>query len=402
MTRHLSPVAAVVLSCAVLPAAAEDPAPPGDGWTWRSSAYLFGTVDDSDGVAFAPVNGELGEPSPSASLGASADVERRGDEGDVRATGFGLVRHPFSDADRSFFLAGRLHAVRRFSPSWRLLLDDAAKLQRRAASRHDFQRNEAILGAEWRRGSADVSLRLSDRRRSLPDLPVLGFDRQGLALAASLRLAAHERLRAEAGVQRYAASTASGTRWVLSAEAASIRPRTLLALRASWFEPRSDEVLVPLGAAPEVRPAEFGSVERDAFFEAIALDEALVGFAEDGTSAELPVDLLLLDPLENDSDEWDFGRRKLALSALATRRLGARWTLTLSARLQRRRGPDLLTPDFSQEFEETRLSFRAAVRFQASRRLFVLLQGSQLTSDADRRALDYSRSLGALGLQVEF
>lgn len=393
-------LAVVTLACAVR-SAAEDPAPP-TGWSWRPSAYFFGSVDRSDGVAFAPVNGELDEPSPSASLGASADLERRGDDSDLRATAFGLVRHPFSSTDRSLLLAGRLHGVRRLSPSSRLLLDDSAKLQRREASRQDFQRNEVFLGVEWRRGRSDLALRLSDRRRSLPDLPSLGFDRQALGASVTLRLGPHERLRAEAGLQRYSATTATGTRWFASAEAASIRRRTLLALRASWFEPRRDRVLVPLAVPPEVRPAEFGSVERDAFFEALALDEALVDLAGEEAAAELPVDLLLLDPLENDSDEWDFGRRKQVLSALATRRLGTRWTLSLAARLQHRRGPDLLTPDLSRDFEETRLSLRAAARLRAARRLFVLVQGSHLRSHADRRALDYTRSLGALGLQVEF
>lgn len=402
MKTPLPVVTALALACAPLPAAAQDPAAPaGTGWSWRPSVYVFGSVDHSDGVAFAPVNGELSEPSPSASVGASADLERRGEGSDLNASAFGLVRNPFSPSDRNLFLAGRVHGVERLSPSWRLLLDDSAKLQRREASRQDFQRNELLLGAEWRRGSSDFALRLSDRRRSLPDLPPLGFDRQGLGASASFRLAQHERLRTEAGLQRYSATTVTGTRWVVSAEAVSIRRRTLLALRASWFEPRRDRLLVPL-AAPEVRPAEFGSTERDTFLEALALDEALVDLGAEGTAVELPVGLLLLDPLENDSDEWDFGRRKQAVSALASRRFGTRWALSLSTRFQRRRGPDLLTPDVSRDFEETRLSLRSAVRFQVSRRLFVLVQGSHLSSQADRRALDYSRTLGALGLQVEF
>jgi hypothetical protein len=397
------------------------------GWDWRPSFYVFGSIDEIGKDAPAPI-ADLVEDSPALSLASSMDASWDGQRGRFQTSAFVLTRSPFTKGERSLFLAGRLHAVRELGADWRLTLDDSARYQRRdESSIMDFQRNEIVVGLEWRRPrGVNLGFRFSDRRRSLPNLAELGFERQGATVATSLSLG--RRIGAELSLQwqRYSATTANGQRIVLSTEVARYSSRGAFALRGAWFEPaREGSTMAPDSVAGRFTPDDLASAPSPpqlvariegsetavglfpGSFEALALQESAVRDAADiagGTDVDLTGDPFLFDPLESDSDEWDFGRRKQVLVAFASRRFADSWRGTVIVRYQHKSGPNLLLPNGSSGpwFKDDRLALRAAVKHRIHRRITFFVQGCHLHSWADRSELNFKRTLVALGMQARF
>ncbi len=382
------------------------------GWTLHPSFDILASVDDLN-QAVPDVLPGLAEPSPTMRLASAVDIAWEGKRGRVQTSALVLTRSPYSEADRSYFAAGRLHAVRSLGSAFRLALDDSARWQRdELPSVTDFQRNEAVGSLEWRPpGGVGLGLRLSDRRRSLPHLHELGFSRQSAGLAVRVDLG--QRVVAEAGAawQRYSARTADGQRLSYSIELARFGARGAASARFSWFEPRPPRALVTSGwprpPAPEPPPLyepAGGVGARNNLVEDLALGAASVLDASGGVDNDLSSDPVLFDPLESESDEWDFGRRKQVLVGFVSRRLGETWLVSAVARYQHKRGPDLLVGAGvgGPIVEDDRLAVRLNLRRRLTPHLALLVQGCHLQTWADRAALRFSRRTLAAGLELRY
>src|SRR5262249_60095796 len=97
-----------------------------------------------------------------------------------------------------------------------------------------------------------------------------------------------------------------------------------------WLEPIGDRRRLDPGTAGAF---EFGDIGRGAFLEVLILQL--------GISA-LDDNVFALDPLESESEEWDFGRRKQLVTGFVSHHFGARTTLTASVRYHHDRGPNLV------------------------------------------------------------
>jgi hypothetical protein len=404
----------IVLSLTLLSVSAvlAGEAPPRHGWSAHPSFDAFVSADDLNEAVPDALPG-LAEPSPALRLASALDVAWDGESGRFQTSAFALTRSPFSKNDRSYFAAGRLHAVRTLGPAFRLALDDSARWQRddRPAVT-DFQRNEVIASLDWRpRGRVGLGLRLSDRRRSLPRLEELGFARQSVALATRVSLGQRLVGEAVAAWQHYSARTAKGQRLLFSAEVARFGSRGVISARFSWFEPHEDSWVDGLLGSPS--PAAFplegpvgGVGTRNYLDEDLALGRATSWEAVDATGstdADLTGEPALFDPLESESDEWDFGRRKQVLAAFVSRRFGESWFVSAVARYQHKRGPNLLLDGPSGAVvEDDRVAVRLSIRRRLGARLSLLVQGCHLQAWADRPALRFSRNLAALGLELRY
>jgi hypothetical protein len=383
---------------------------PPSGWSWHPSVQVIGSVDEmgDDSSAFAR---SLADVSPALGLAAACESAWEGRNGRAQASAFGLLGSPFVDGKRTYFLSGRLHAVRELDRAWRLSFDDSARWQRReAADLADFRRNEAIAGLEWRgEGDVAVGLHLSDRRRSIPNLRVLGFSRQAASFSVRKELLRRVSLDLSAGWQRYSARTARGSRPTLSAEVAGFDSRGVASARVAWFGTHSENV--GTGAAltgPSTYEAPENGVGMSSFpVENVSLGQTAAVVTVDragGTDADLTADPLLFDPLESESDEWDFGRRKLVVLGFFSRRLASAWQVSAVARWQRRNGPNLLLAPGADgpDFEDKALALRVGLRRSLTPRLSALVQGCYLKGWADRPELRFSRGLLAVGLQYRY
>ncbi|MBN2370975.1 MAG: hypothetical protein JXO72_10855 [Vicinamibacteria bacterium] len=419
--RILIILAALAPLCAARATADDDPLR--RGWVWRPSVFVFGSIDEIGDGAPEPMH-ELLEASPAMSLAASLDASREGRRGRLQTSTLGLIRSPFARGARNYFFAGRLHAVSELGADWRLTLDDSVRFQRRdAPSITDFQRNEIVAGLEWRPPHGmSFGLRLSDRRRALPHLAELGFERQGAVLAAGLGLG--RRFGAELSLQwqRYSAITTAGRRVVLSAELARYGSRGAIALRGAWFEPGQDgNSATPTSGPPVLGPSlppdprvtarhEGSGTAVDLLpgsWEALALQGSATRDAADlasGTDIDLAGDPFLFDPLESDSDEWDFGRRKQVIVAFFSRRFGDAWRCAAIVRYQHKNGPNLLLTNGGARpwFKDDRVALRASLQRHIHRHINLYAQGCHLISWADRPELDFSRTLVAVGVQLRY
>jgi hypothetical protein len=383
------------------------------GWRWHPSVQVFGSVDEigDDSSEFAR---SLADVSPALGLAAACESAWEGQKGRAQASAFALLGSPFAGGKRTYFLSGRLHAVRELDRAWRLSLDDSARWQRReAAELTDFQRNEAVAGLEWRgERRVAVGLRVSDRRRSLPNVRELGFSRQGASV--SLRVEPRRRLNLDlsAGWQHYSAITASGARPTLSAEIAGFDSRGVASARVAWFGRGQQDRTSVGGPATYAGPStvdvsEGGVGTRSYLVENVSLEPTAAFAVVDsagGTEADLTADPLLFDPLESESDEWDFGRRKLVLLGFFSRRVATVWQISAVARWQRRHGPSLLLGAgvAGPDFEDKTLAMRVGLRRSLTARLSALVQGCYLKGWADRTSLRFSRGLLAAGLQYRY
>jgi hypothetical protein len=238
-----------------------------------------------------------------------------------------------------------------------------------------------------------ISLEAGDTRRILPELEALGFSRQAGSVVMSFPRTAHSAAEVSASLQRYRATTVTGSRAVVSGEVATFGGPMLGSLRYAWFPPINTRQRLPDVTQPGGGSSEFQGIDAAEFFEQLAYA---------GSDAAVLSESFFLDSLEADSDEWDFGRQKHVLTGFGSRRLGARASLSGFVRGQHRRGPNLLVPGDLTSFADDRLLMRATFRYPVSNRVTLLVQGSYLRNWSDRRSFDFGRSLVTAGFQLHY
>lgn len=387
----------VVLLAARSAVEAQTPAPP-SSWQFKPSLYALGSLDESSEVPFGDPELGIGEASPAANLGVGLDFAREATRGRLRGSLFALARSPFDGGDRSLFGAGRVEASKRFGQGGRLTFTDGLKVQLRPQfDVSDYWGNAATLRAEWSRPSGHgFGVQIGDRRRTLPGLDLLSFSRQSAGVGGFFPVGARGRAELSVDVQPYSAATATGVRLVVGGDLAAFTQKGIATLRFAWFEPLSDHPRVERTPDEPEKQPEFGDIGRAEFFEILALQ---------GSYGAVLGDAFFLDPLQSDSDEWDFGRRKQVLTSFVSRRLGGRVTLSAFLRLQHKSGPNLLLPPGAEgagSFRDDRVELRSSLRYQIGRRASLLLQGSYVKNWSDRPVLDFYRVLGAFGVQIQF
>ena len=180
---------------------------------------------------------------------------------------------------------------------------------------------------------------------------------------------------------------------MLGGELARLTRNGTATLRMAWFEPLADRRHEHTAGGGEF---EFGDIGRGAFFEALVLQ---------GGTGMFVGDVFFFDPLESDSDEWDFGRRKQLLTALVSHRFGRRSSATAFVRYQHKRGPNLLLPADAAgaaSFTDERVATRVTWTFQLRRHAALLVQGLYVQNWSDRPLLAFTRFLSAAGVQIRF
>ena len=387
-----------VLVATIVPGAAAQTFDPRPTWQFHPSLYTLGSTDESTDLPFGNPGLDIGEASPAANVAAALDFGREAARDRLRGSFFGLLRSPFDGGDRSFFGAGRIEAAHQVGSGGRLTFTDGLKIQERPQlEASDYWGNAATLRGEWSWPSGrGVSVQVGDRRRTLSELEILGFSRQSAGLGFFTPLGARWRGELSADFQHYAAPTATGERLVMGAEFGAFTRKGIATLRFAWFEPISDERRIDTDTDEPGEEIEFGDIGRAEFFEILALQ---------GSYGAVLGDAFFLDPLQSDSDEWDFGRRKQVLTGFASRRLGERTTAAAFLRLQRKRGPNLLVPEGAADavsFADDRFEIRGAFRYQVRRRVALLLQGAYVKNWSERPSLEFFRLLGAFGVQIQF
>src|SRR5262249_51261792 len=123
-----------------------------------------------------------------------------------------------------------------------------------------------------------------------------------------------------------------------------------------------------------------------------------------GISA-LDDNVFALDPLESESEEWDFGRRKQLVTGFVSHHFGARTTVTASVRYHHERGPNLLLPletAGSGPLTADRLATRADWRLDVRRHAALVVQGSYEQNWSNQPELSFQRFLFAAGVQLKF
>ena len=380
------------------PASATPASPPRlTPWTWRPSAFVLASADENTDppVGAFPVSFE--QPALAGNLGAGIDGGRRTATTRTAVGLFGLMRSPLSGPDRAMYVGGRLSWSWQPVPTWRLDVRDSAKLQRQPnLDVAGFQRNNAVVGVEWRRPTSPVgiSLEVGDRRRGLPALEVLGFARQTVTLgvvSSSTTSAAEFGI----GLQRYRAATAAGRRLVVSAEAAKFGHATIGSVRYAFVDPRADRSIAFVDDHGD-QAGEFSDIDRADFLEQLAFT---------GSDSTIASEVFVLDPIETDSDDWDFGRRKHVVVGYLSHQFAEQAVLSGSVRYQRRDGPNLLAPEGSllaAAFRDNRTALRLTFRRPIARSLTVVAQASYLRNRGDRPLINFSRRLFGVGLQIHF
>ncbi len=398
-------VACVVagLMCVATPArtqSASSPPPPPQApattWNWRPSLFVLASADENTDppVGAFPVTFE--EPSFATNLGAGVDGGRRTATTRIAVGVFGLVRSPLSGPDRAMYVGGRVSGSWQPLPAWRFDIRDSAKLQRQPQlDVAGFQRNNAVAGVEWRPTASPVglSVEVGDRRRDLPALEVLGFARQSatFGIVSSSATAAAE---VGVGVQRYRAPTATGRRLVASAEVAKFGRATVASARYAFVEPRSDRSRLFTTESGD-QAGEFSDIDRADFLEQLA-------FA--GSDSTIASEVFVLDPIETDSDDWDFGRRKHVVVGYLSHQFAGEAVLSGALRYQRRNGPNLLAPEGSvlaAPFRDDRVAMRVTFRRPIARSLILVAQASYLRNRSDRPIINFSRRLLGIGVQIQ-
>jgi hypothetical protein len=166
-----------------------------------------------------------------------------------------------------------------------------------------------------------------------------------------------------------------------------------LTVRVAWFEPLADRRHEHAATGGDF---ELGDIGRGEFFEALVLQGGL---------GALLGDVFFIDPLESDSDEWDFGRRKQLVTGFVSHRFGTRSSGSALVRFQHKYGPNLLLPADAAgagAFTDDRLAARASWTYQFYRRASLLAQSSYVENWSDRPLLVFTRVLFTAGVRVHF
>lgn len=386
-----------LLCCAGAGAAVAQPAAPpaAAGWTWHPSLFVLASGDENDDPPVGAIPVHFEESEFAGNVGGGVDGAVAWGRSRVALDLFGLARSPLSEETRSMYGGGRVHWSWQPSPAWSLHARDAAAFQRQPQlPLAGFQRNDAVVGVDWRGAGRPVGfgLEVGDRRRQLPELEALGFARQSLTASATM---ATRTFAGEVGIsaQPYQTSTAEGRRLVLSAEAARFGRGTVASLRYALAEPWVDR---PRAYDDEEgsESGEFSNIDRAEFLEYLSLD---------GSQSTIAAETLALDPVETDSDDWDFGRRKHVLLGYLSRTVGRATQLSGSVRYQHRDGPNLLAfGDAVQgaRFRDSRLGVRLTFRHPITGRFTAVAQVAALRNRSERAAADFSRRLVGVGLQI--
>jgi hypothetical protein len=386
----------------------------------QPSVSVHAVSEPAGGPAYdapeAPVTRDL-----TAGVAAGVDGRVQLEHGSLGATALVFVDDALHQDARRVFGAARLRGVTALG-HWRLRLDDAARGQRRGAGAlADFQRNELALALEPA-SAFGLGLRANDRRRSVRGESALGFERQ--TLLASAQWARPTQLwRLEIGPQRFSADTTHGWRMVGGVEWAGRLAGWSAGLRLSWIEPtlesRGGATSSPSDLSPTMAPSTPSSPpvpQPTAVPPSIPIPAPLPpaeptrlaptpeAAAPTANNAPVPAPLLgvslLVDPLEDDESDWDFGRRKQDLAVAVARSLSPSLTLTAELRLQRERGPDLLPNAASDDVERDRIAARLHLRRDFGRHWSLLAQGGWQHLRDSRPRVGYSRGLLSLGLEL--
>ncbi len=383
-----------LFACAAQPLAAQR--------AWQPSLHAVASLERGRGSAFE-ARDSTRRDDDALSLGVGLDGRHGGARGAVELAALALAHDPASRSERGLFAALRLRATRTLSPTWRLSLDESARLQRgRRLAFSDWQRIESRVALE-RRGATGrmLGLALGDRRRGVPGESALGFARQALDVSCGLPLGARHELQLQLGPQRFVAQAGVGTRLLAAAELVRVGRGGALALRAAWTEPLSESSAATQapGAVPPGRaPGTF--VAGNAALSPGAPATRSSPSAADAPRAGLLGEGLIVDPAEDELDDWDLGRRKQELLALGSWRLGARASLGVAARLVRERGPDRLAPAGAPRVVQERASLRVSLRHPVAARATLIAQAAWQGRRDARPGYAYSRLAVSAGFEL--
>ena len=259
----------------------------------------------------------------SVCLGAGLDGRGQWGDGGVDWSAFGFVYDPTPDGHGGLFAAARARGSDGLGGAWRLRFDASG----RAAAARDrdavgLPRSDLSLGIEHQ-GGVTLGARVGDRRRSVRE-ETLGFDRQSLLVSATWGASGGHRFRVEAGPQR---APRRRPRWARASRAPSSGRRgsaldgggARQLARAVRRAPRDgaggtfQALLAAVPGAP-LRARRLRLVEPPvAGPQRSARRRPWTGLL--GPS-------LIVDPLEDDENDWDIGLRKQQMVAVAARAFG--------------------------------------------------------------------------------
>lgn len=382
---------------ALLPVAAR--AANGGGSHVRPSFSLQGVSESGSGAAF---EGPDALPEGfSLCLGAGLDGHGQWGGGAVDWSALGFVYDPTPGGHDGLFTAARARGFEDLGGAWRLRFDVSGRLQRReTATLSDYQRSDVSAGVE-RKGGVTVGVRVGDRRRSVRD-ETLDFDRQSLLASATWGSPGAHHWRAEVGPQRTHAPTAHGWRIAGTLQWAARLGAWTAAVRGSWLEPFDSARVIGSGGSLEpLLPVPFPApLPPPGATHVTPPIPPGPGAPFRGT---LPVDGLLgpsliVDPQEDDENDWDIGLRKQQVVAVATRAF-ARTAISAELRAERERGPDLLSP-LAPHMERERVAARLSVRRALGAKWALLAQAGWQQLDDDRPGRGYSHGLVSFGVEL--
>lgn len=388
----------------------------GDKGYFQPSLSLHGLSEHARGPAYVGPNaGPRRDLAAAFGLGLDARVRLPG--GWLQASGFSLAHDPLSEDNRGIFAAARARGSTALGGRWHLRFDDSARLQRReSGGLADFERNDAVLGLERLLDSgAAVGFRAGDRRRSVGGAPLLAFDRQSIAVSATWGRAGGSQWRVEAGPQRFSTDRARGWRLAAAGEWAGRAAGWNGAVRVTWLEPWNGiggrdsaaadaSLMTPVPsasatAAPPAAPVPQPTPAPPPMPPPVADTPAAEPRMVAAIHEPLLGPSLIVDPLEDDESDWDFGRRKREIVAFVSRAIGARLLLTAEMRADIERGPDLLGT-FAGDVRRQRVAARLHLKRELGTRWSVLAQAGWQHLDDNRPRLGYSRGLFSIGVEL--
>lgn len=400
MTSRLASIAALLL----LPAAAR--AADAGGSYVRPTFSLQGVSEHASGASFEGASDA--ERDLALCVGAGLDGRGQWNGGGVDLSAFAFANNPTPGGHDGFFAAARARGFDDLGEAWRLRFDASGRLQRReTATLSDYERSDLSLGLD-RKGAVTLGLRVGDRRRSVRDR-TLDFDRQSLLASATWGAPGGHRFRVEAGPQVAHAPTARGWRVSGTLEWAARLGGWTTAVRGTWLEPFDS-------SRRGVRSGSFDALVPPAFPAPLPMPVPIPGPPSptaltplDPTTTQPPVRMmppvdgllgpsLIVDPQEDDENDWDIGLRKQQLVAVASR-VFARTVVSAELRAEVERGPDLLSP-LAAPMERDRLAARLGVRRAVGTRWALLAQGGWQRLDDDRPGRGYSHGLLSLGVEL--